>query len=105
MRILSGVQSSGRLHLGNHFGAIRQWVALQDEAPGNALFFIADLHADRKSTRLNSSHVKSSYAVFCLKKKKKRQERWRHDSHRLTPSLIPRSARSPLFSFTPPPTP
>src|SRR5690606_41628170 len=27
-------------------------------------------HRDRKSTRLNSSHVKSSYAVFCLKKKK-----------------------------------
>src|SRR5690606_41206754 len=27
-------------------------------------------HGDRKSTRLNSSHVKSSYAVFCLKKKK-----------------------------------
>src|SRR5690606_40840554 len=26
-------------------------------------------HSDRKSTRLNSSHVKSSYAVFCLKKK------------------------------------
>src|SRR5690606_41428974 len=29
---------------------------------------------DRKSTRLNSSHVKSSYAVFCLKKKKKDAE-------------------------------
>src|SRR5690606_22960329 len=29
--------------------------------------------ADRKSTRLNSSHVKNSYAVFCLKKKTKRQ--------------------------------
>src|SRR5436309_10175575 len=29
--------------------------------------------ADRKSTRLNSSHVKISYAVFCLKKKKKKQ--------------------------------
>src|SRR5690349_23079392 len=28
---------------------------------------------DRKSTRLNSSHVEISYAVFCLKKKKKRQ--------------------------------
>src|SRR5690606_40433214 len=28
-------------------------------------------HKDRKSTRLNSSHVKISYAVFCLKKKKK----------------------------------
>src|SRR5690606_12777297 len=30
------------------------------------------LAADRKSTRLNSSHVKISYAVFCLKKKKKK---------------------------------
>src|SRR3989442_3029229 len=31
--------------------------------------------ADRKSTRLNSSHVRISYAVFCLKKKKKPTER------------------------------
>src|SRR6266511_5946081 len=31
---------------------------------------------DRKSTRLNSSHVKISYAVFCLKKKKIKDERW-----------------------------
>src|SRR5690349_23339865 len=30
--------------------------------------------ADRKSTRLNSSHVEISYAVFCLKKKKKKKE-------------------------------
>src|SRR5690606_41624374 len=30
------------------------------------------VHTDRKSTRLNSSHVKISYAVFCLKKKKKK---------------------------------
>src|SRR5438874_8027139 len=30
---------------------------------------------DRKSTRLNSSHVEISYAVFCLKKKKKKRER------------------------------
>src|SRR5699024_12793919 len=30
---------------------------------------------DRKSTRLNSSHVSISYAVFCLKKKKKKKER------------------------------
>src|SRR5690625_2514734 len=30
------------------------------------------LYRDRKSTRLNSSHVASSYAVFCLKKKKRR---------------------------------
>src|SRR5207249_12306894 len=31
--------------------------------------------ADRKSTRLNSSHVSISYAVFCLKKKKKKKKR------------------------------
>src|SRR3712207_8008006 len=30
----------------------------------------ADVHIDRKSTRLNSSHANISYAVFCLKKKK-----------------------------------
>src|SRR5690554_7119722 len=34
--------------------------------------FRADRQGDRKSTRLNSSHVRISYAVFCLKKKKKR---------------------------------
>src|SRR3989442_9802589 len=36
---------------------------------GNAL---DETQADRKSTRLNSSHVRISYAVFCLKKKKQR---------------------------------
>src|SRR5690606_41402941 len=34
-------------------------------------YFILLREIDRKSTRLNSSHVKISYAVFCLKKKKK----------------------------------
>ena len=43
MRILSGVQPSGKLHLGNYFGAIRQFVALQAES--ECLYFIADLHA------------------------------------------------------------
>ncbi|MCA3011268.1 MAG: tryptophan--tRNA ligase [Myxococcaceae bacterium] len=42
-RILSGVQSSGRLHLGNYYGAIREFVRLQDE--GEALYFIANYHA------------------------------------------------------------
>src|SRR5690606_39756065 len=35
----------------------------------NMMYFLAGMQ-DRKSTRLNSSHVKISYAVFCLKKKK-----------------------------------
>src|SRR5690349_22988594 len=34
----------------------------------------AAAEADRKSTRLNSSHVEISYAVFCLKKKKKKKD-------------------------------
>src|SRR2546427_8239025 len=40
---------------------------------GTALWTAAD--KDRKSTRLNSSHSQISYAVFCLKKKKKRMNR------------------------------
>src|SRR3712207_6922144 len=35
---------------------------------------VVDLDGDRKSTRLNSSHANISYAVFCLKKKKKQAE-------------------------------
>src|SRR3989442_5744717 len=40
------------------------------EGPGGGR--VRDNIVDRKSTRLNSSHVRISYAVFCLKKKKKR---------------------------------
>jgi tryptophanyl-tRNA synthetase len=42
-RILSGVQSSGKLHLGNYFGAIKQHIELQNEA--ECFYFIADYHA------------------------------------------------------------
>src|SRR6266508_7049693 len=45
---------------GGGYGPLREWVA---ERHG----------VDRKSTRLNSSHVAISYAVFCLKKKKKKK--------------------------------
>lgn len=44
-RVLSGIQPSGTLHLGNYFGAIRQHLALQDTYPDQALYFIADYHA------------------------------------------------------------
>lgn len=44
-RVLSGVQPSGTKHLGNYFGAIRQFVELQDEFPGETYIFIADYHA------------------------------------------------------------
>ena len=43
MRILSGIQPSGVLHIGNYFGMIRPAIALQAE--GEAFYFIADYHA------------------------------------------------------------
>src|SRR5690606_41586038 len=50
--------------------------ASQWQPVAEAVAFSRDLVTeDRKSTRLNSSHVKISYAVFCLKKKKKRSKR------------------------------
>jgi tryptophanyl-tRNA synthetase len=48
MRIVSGIQPTGNLHLGNYLGAIRNWVRMQDEwsAKGaQCLYFLADLHA------------------------------------------------------------
>ena len=44
-RVLSGIQPSGAIHIGNYFGAIVQYLALQDRYPGEAYFFIADYHA------------------------------------------------------------
>ncbi len=43
-RVLSGIQPTGRFHWGNYFGAIRQYIDLQDK-PETAFYFIADLHA------------------------------------------------------------
>src|SRR2546427_6464471 len=61
----------------NHYTTARDTVALADalirEFPQfYPLFGLREL--DRKSTRLNSSHSQISYAVFCLKKKKKRSQ-------------------------------
>ena len=43
MRILTGIQPSGKLHIGNYFGAMQPAVQLQDQ--GEAFYFIADYHA------------------------------------------------------------
>jgi len=47
MRVVSGIQPTGSLHLGNYLGAIRNWVRMQDEMEqgSECLFFLADLHA------------------------------------------------------------
>ena len=60
MRILSGIQPSGLLHIGNYFGMMRPAIALQAE--GEAFYFIADYHAlttvrDPKALRENTRRV------------------------------------------------
>ena len=49
MRVVSGIQPTGNLHLGNYLGAIRNWVRMQDavakDPGGECLYFLADLHA------------------------------------------------------------
>jgi tryptophanyl-tRNA synthetase len=57
-RILSGIQPSGKLHLGNYFGAIQQHIALQDQ--GEAFYFIADYHA---LTTLREAEAKEADAA------------------------------------------
>jgi tryptophanyl-tRNA synthetase len=68
-RILSGVQPSGKLHLGNYFGAVRQHVALQQE--GVCFYFIADYHAlttiqDPAVLRQNVQDVALDYLALGL---------------------------------------
>jgi tryptophanyl-tRNA synthetase len=41
--VLSGIRSTGNLHIGNYFGALRNFIKMQDE--NNCFFFIADLHS------------------------------------------------------------
>jgi tryptophanyl-tRNA synthetase len=68
-RILSGVQPSGKLHLGNYFGAVKQHIALQDE--GSCFYFIADYHAlttlqDPKQLADNTRDVALDYLALGL---------------------------------------
>jgi tryptophanyl-tRNA synthetase len=66
---LSGVQPSGKLHLGNYFGAVRQHIALQSEA--QCFYFIADYHAlttihDAATLRQNTLDVALDYLSLGL---------------------------------------
>ena len=66
-RILSGVQPSGRLHLGNFYGAMRQFIQLQND--GEALYFIANLHAlstVRDAQSLQKHTLEAAFAYLSL---------------------------------------
>ncbi|MEM8770459.1 MAG: tryptophan--tRNA ligase [Pseudomonadota bacterium] len=63
-RILSGIQPSGGMHLGNYLGAIRKFVDLQHEY--NCFYFLADMHAitvwqDPEKLREQTFHIAAAY--------------------------------------------
>jgi tryptophanyl-tRNA synthetase len=69
MRVLSGVQPSGKIHIGNYFGAIRQYVQLQDEHDG--FYFIANYHAltsirDAEDLRQQTLDLAADYLALGL---------------------------------------
>jgi tryptophanyl-tRNA synthetase len=75
MRILSGVQPTGNLHIGNYLGAIRQFVALQNDPANEGYYFVADLHAmtrikDGTELRENSFKVAADYIALGLDPKR-----------------------------------
>jgi tryptophanyl-tRNA synthetase len=75
MRILSGVQPSGKLHIGNYFGAIRQFVQLQTDAANECYYFVADLHAmttikDGTVLRDNTFRVAADFIALGLDPKR-----------------------------------
>src|SRR5947209_9479635 len=66
-RMIGRVTVLGLVHVGSHALATSLCHAQQ----GSFVKGVGPMERDRKSTRLNSSHANISYAVFCLKKKKK----------------------------------
>src|SRR5712692_1397548 len=60
-RVLSGMRSTGKLHLGNYVGALQNWVRMQDQY--ECFFFVADWHAlttdyaDTSQVKQNSLEV------------------------------------------------
>ncbi len=67
MRVLSGIQSNGRLHLGNYLGAIKQHIELQEEH--ECFYFIANYHSlttvqDRNLVRSYTQQVALDYLAF-----------------------------------------
>jgi hypothetical protein len=70
MRILSGVQSSGKLHLGNYFGMMRPALQLQEK--GDAYLFIANYHAltsvhDSEKLRQDTLDVALDFLAFSVR--------------------------------------
>jgi tryptophanyl-tRNA synthetase len=69
--ILSGVQATGKLHIGNYLGAVKQYVDLQNEDKYSCFFFVADLHSltverNPKQLRADTLEVVAEYIAAGL---------------------------------------
>src|SRR5690349_22461461 len=72
LRIIAGAEVGARNEVKT---ASARGLPAEFEVVTTATFLEDSFEEDRKSTRLNSSHVEISYAVFCLKKKKKKKKK------------------------------
>ncbi|NMA05390.1 MAG: tryptophan--tRNA ligase, partial [Acholeplasmataceae bacterium] len=75
MRLVSGIQPSGSITLGNYLGAIKQFIKLQDELEGEFFFFIADLHSltvpqNRQELKKNIKSLAALYLACGLNPEK-----------------------------------
>lgn len=61
-RVVSGVSACGNMHIGNYFGALQQWVSLQDKR--DSYFMVADLHG---LAMLGSTHDPAAYRIARLR--------------------------------------
>ncbi len=73
--ILSGVQATGRMHIGNYLGALKQFIDIQNEGKLQCYFFVADLHSltvprDPKQLRQDTLEVVAEYIAAGLDPKK-----------------------------------
>ena len=71
-RVLSGMRPTGRLHIGHYFGALQNWVDLQNSADHECFFFVADWHAlttdyaDTSSVAQNSIEIATDWLAAGL---------------------------------------
>ncbi|MFH1656375.1 MAG: tryptophan--tRNA ligase [Candidatus Nealsonbacteria bacterium] len=73
MRVLSGIQPTGSIHIGNYLGAIKQWIKLQEK--NECIFLIADLHSlttpyDPKDFQKNILEIAITYLAVGINPKK-----------------------------------
>ncbi|MEX0690162.1 MAG: tryptophan--tRNA ligase, partial [Candidatus Paceibacterota bacterium] len=73
--LISGIKPSGRLHIGNYLGALKNFVELQNSGKYNCLFFVADYHSitsdfDPKEKNKETKDIVSNYLKAGLDPKK-----------------------------------